>query len=179
MTVSSLSHILCVFIWQVGVCFGWWVNFFLLYLSSVNLRALSFLKKEEDHNLRTRKEHSMQCALSYNGFASVISAFWNSLKYCFFSLYLNPTNGYHYHRSTSARTNHTSEKRHLYSDTLLFSFLITEKTSNQYPLSQNSERLPSFSLIFQPLPPNTKITASPITTNQNLKCEPQNQPNKI
>lgn len=121
----------------------------------------------------------MQCALSYNGFASVISAFWNSLKYCFFSLYLNPTNGYHYHRSTSARTNHTSENRHLYSDTLLFSFLITEKTSNQYPLSQNSERLPSFSLIFQPLPPNTKITASPITTNQNLKCEPQNQPNKI
>lgn len=85
----------------------------LLYLSSANLRDVKFpiLKKEEVCILKTRQEHSVQHALSHNGLPTVISAFCNStLKYSFFSLYINPTNRHHYHTSVSAMTKHTFEK---------------------------------------------------------------------
>lgn len=52
--------------------------------------------------------------MSNNGLGTVISAFFNSsLKYSFFSLYFNSTNGHHYCTSVSARTKHAFEKETL------------------------------------------------------------------
>lgn len=185
MPVSFLSCILCVLFWQVGACFGWSVHLFLCYISfsSPNPTTLKFaiLKKEEVCILKTRKECSVQCALWHNGLATVISslphtAFCNSsLKHSFFSLYINPTNGHHYYRIVSARTKHTFEKETFvqwYSS--VHSFLITEKLPNQYPLSQNNERLPAFSLIFStPSLRIPKINASRQQQKQNHMSKPK------
>lgn len=81
--IFPIPYVVCFLL--TGRCMFWMVSsfFLLLYHSSAKLRALHFpiLKVEEVCIPKTRKECSVQCALTHNGLAAIISECCNSPKY--------------------------------------------------------------------------------------------------